>query len=147
MKILICLSITFFFLMSIVGCKVCGTSSSNSKKYQNADFSPYCQELVEKIILPHWHIDRETKLYNGSKEYWEQAILWNQYCFIGRSKSQIESVFGNPTKEWKYRKSGGMGTYYSINNDGKSPPWNINFIYGSDERVSRITDIMSVSDE
>jgi hypothetical protein len=147
MKKLICFSIISFCLVGIIGCKVRGINSSNSKTYQNADFSPYCQELVEKIILPHWHFDRDTKLYNGSKEYWEQAILWNQYCFIGKSKSQIESVFGKPSKEWKYKKSGGTGTYYSIDNDGKTPAWNINFIYGSDEKVSRITDIMAISDE
>lgn len=129
-----------------INCSTRKASIEKEKSYDHTGISLYCKELVEKIILPNWHFDESKQIYTGSKEFWEQAIFWNQYCFIGRGKSQIESILGKPTKEWTF-KDGNTGVFYSLDNNNKTPPWHIQVNYDNNLKVISFSETMTFKDE
>ena len=121
-----------FILMLFLSCK---SSHTHISKFS---IENYCNDWFEEVIRKNWlkngklrvFHDKlpEIRCYEGTKIYWEQAIIWNKICLIGKSKSYIESYLGQPSSEWKYEDES-IGVRYSISDSEEYPVWHIQIIY------------------
>lgn len=128
-----------------MNCSTKKASVGNNSSYDKTGVSPYCQELIEKIILPNWKYDESKQVFIGEKKFWEQAIFWNQHCFMNRPKSQIETILGKPSKEWKF-KDGNTGVFYSLDDNTNVPTWHIQINYNKDLLVMGFTESVTFRD-
>ncbi len=136
---------TVLYTLLQVSCSTKKAGIENDWSYDRTGVSPYCQELIEKIILPNWKFDESKQVFIGEKKFWEQAIFWNQHCFINRPKSQIESILGKPTKEWKF-KDGNTGVFYSLDDNTNRPTWHIQINYDKNLLVIGLTESTTFRD-
>lgn len=138
------ITIIIISLMSLImwSCFSQKTRSESSKENNLAvKGTDYCEDWLNAIVKPNWKEDGEgqyvrgdtIRCFTGSKKYWEQAIISNQFCFKGKPKAYIESILGIPNEEWKF-KNGSTGVKYSICGKGKhGPEWHLQINY--DQRL------------
>lgn len=151
-KTIIILSLLSLFMWSCFSQR----TSNQSPKQNNLTVKgmDYCEDWLNAIVKQTWKEDEEgqyvrgdtIRCFTGSKKYWEQAIISNQFCFKGKPKTYIESILGTPNEEWKF-KNGNTGVKYSICGDGRyGPEWHLQVNYDTKLYVMNITETVTFID-
>lgn len=99
-------------------------------------FSNDCKTFIKKEIRPNWLLHSSKDCYYNNQPFWE-SVLSQKTCFTGKSKEQVQSIFGEPSNTFKLKQS--WDVYYMGKKCEKNAQYfNLQFHYDENEMLSNI---------
>ncbi|MCB9292155.1 MAG: hypothetical protein H6559_03340 [Lewinellaceae bacterium] len=139
----------FLLLFLLLQCDMNKKVVKETSEYEaEADF---CQDFITFFVLQNWkklkveefRIGKNTyKFYVGDKNYWEKAILANQFCFRGKSKEEMEKLLGKPSRISDFRNR----TFYFVGKTQEEATWQLQLNYNDLDILISITDTVMFVD-
>lgn len=142
-----------YLLIFLFGLSIVAKPSSCNKKAvpENGDgfyplntkmdldgFSMDCKQFIKGEVRTKWKLHEGGECYFNDQPFWE-SVLGRQDCFIGKSKTQLESVFGTPSKMYPHKDTAIYGIYYMGDTCATNYPyWYLSFIYDKSEKLIKI---------
>lgn len=147
MNLLITILFSVFYLSCHSQKNTAKQTQKNSEKLECSEGIDFCADWLNSIIKPNWAEDEvgriirgeKIRCFTGSKEYWEYAIIANQFCLLGKPKEYIESILGIPNNQRESR-SGNIIAKYSICDEKTIPVWHLQINYDKKLNVLNITE-------
>jgi hypothetical protein len=139
----------FFFGLSIVA----KPSSCNKKAVpENGDgfycldtkmdlkgFSKDCKQFIIGEVRTKWKLHESGECYFNDQPFWE-SVLGHEECFMLKSRAQIQSIFGIPSRTHRSKSQKAFYEIYSMGDSCSSnfPYFNLQFIYNDNDSLINI---------
>jgi hypothetical protein len=102
-------------------------------------FSKDCKHFIKGEVRQKWKLHESGECFYDDQPFWE-SVLGKQDCFIGKSKEQIESIFGSPHKinASTNHKSTNCKYYMGKVCEKDYPYFNLQFLYDENNILVKI---------
>jgi hypothetical protein len=139
----------FFFSLAIVA----KPSSCNKKAApKNGDgfyrleakmnlkgFSKDCKQFIKSEVRTKWKLHESGECYLNDQPFWE-SVLGHQECFMLKSRAQIQSIFGMPSRTHRSKSQKALYEIYNMGDSCSSnySYFNLQFIYNDNDSLISI---------